>query len=51
MGSPAAAPAPAQGAAAPLLTTGMGQRGPTLIDEEGQEVILKGLSVFGFNSM
>jgi sugar (pentulose or hexulose) kinase len=50
MGSPAAAPAPAQGGA-PLLSTGMGQRGPTLIDEEGQEVILKGLSVFGFNSM
>ena len=35
----------------PLLSTGAGPKGPTLIDEEGREVILKGLSVFGFNSV
>ena len=46
----APAMAPAQTTAAPLLSTGEGQHGPTLIDGEGQEVILKGLSVFGFNS-
>ena len=33
------------------LSTGPGPKGPTLLDEEGNEVILKGLSVFGFNSV
>ena len=47
----APAMAPAQATMAPLLTTGQGQHGPTLMNEEGQEVILKGLSVFGFNSV
>jgi hypothetical protein len=34
----------------PALSTGPGPKGPTLVDEQGNEVILKGLSVFGFNS-
>lgn len=33
------------------LSTGPGPKGPTLVDEQGNEIILKGLSVFGFNSV
>lgn len=53
LGAPASGPAPgaADTGAKPLLSTGAGPNGPTLIDEEGREVILKGLSVFGFNSV
>ncbi|CAL5224001.1 g6619 [Coccomyxa viridis] len=52
----ASAPAPAQitrdiNAAALPLSTGSGPKGPTLLDQDGNEVILKGLSVFGFNSV
>ena len=52
----AAAPGPAQitrdiDAAALPLSTGAGPKGPTLLDQDGNEVILKGLSVFGFNSV
>ena len=52
----AAAPAPAQiqrdiNSAALPLSTGSGPKGPTLLDQDGNEVILKGLSVFGFNSV
>ena len=43
----AEAPASSSGLA---LSTGPGPKGPTLVDEAGNEVILKGLSVFGFNS-
>ena len=52
-GAPASGPAPgvAASGAKPLLSTGAGAQGPTLIDGEGREVILKGLSVFGFNSV
>jgi len=35
----------------PFLTTGPGPKGPTLMDQDGKEVILRGLSVFGFNSV
>ena len=38
-------------AAALPLSTGNGPKGPTLLDQDGNEVILKGLSVFGFNSV
>jgi hypothetical protein len=46
--APATAPAAASGLA---LTTGPGPKGPTLLDAQGNEVILKGLSVFGFNAV
>ncbi len=50
----AAAPGPAQiardiNAPALPLSTGGGPKGPTLLDQDGNEMILKGLSVFGFN--
>ncbi|BDA48323.1 hypothetical protein COCOBI_11-5840 [Coccomyxa sp. Obi] len=49
----APAPAPEQAVERPALalSTGPGPKGPTLVDEQGNEVILKGLSVFGFNSV
>ena len=52
----AAAPGPAQiardiNAPALPLSTGGGPKGPTLLDQDGNEIILKGLSVFGFNSV
>ena len=52
----AAAPGPAQisrGIDAPALplSTGGGPEGPTLLDQDGNEIVLKGLSVFGFNSV
>lgn len=49
----APAPAPEQAVERPALalSTGPGPKGPTLVDEQGNEIILKGLSVFGFNSV